>query len=116
MRLAAARIDDELVADTLRATGLKTKREAAELGLRTLLRLRRQGDSLDVVDVSDREIAIPAARNFRRLRELGVTVRKTVDTLIATRCIEDGFALLYSDRGFDPFVHHLGLTSALSQA
>lgn len=35
-------IDDKLMKDTLRATGLKTKREAVELGLRTLLRLRRQ--------------------------------------------------------------------------
>ena len=35
-------IDDALMADTLKATGLRTKREAVELGLRTLLRLRRQ--------------------------------------------------------------------------
>jgi predicted nucleic acid-binding protein len=41
-----------------------------------------------------------------------VTVRKTIDTLIATRCIVDGHALLYSDRDFDPFVEHLGLVSA----
>lgn len=38
-------IDDKLMADTLRATGLRTKREAVELGLRTLLRLRRQGEA-----------------------------------------------------------------------
>jgi len=37
-------IDDALMADALRATGLKTKREAVELGLRTLLRLRKQAD------------------------------------------------------------------------
>jgi len=37
-------IDDKLMADTLRATGLRTKREAVELGLRTLLRLRRQAE------------------------------------------------------------------------
>ena len=35
-------IDDKLMEDALRATGLKTKREAVELGLRTLLRLRQQ--------------------------------------------------------------------------
>lgn len=35
-------IDDELMRETLRLTGLKTKREAVELGLRTLVRLRRQ--------------------------------------------------------------------------
>lgn len=37
-------IDDKLMKDALRVTGLKTKREAVELGLRTLLRLRRQGE------------------------------------------------------------------------
>ena len=37
-------IDDKLMRDTLKATGLKTKREAVELGLRTLLRLRQQAD------------------------------------------------------------------------
>lgn len=71
--------------------------------------------SLDVIEVAGRDAAILAARNFRRLRELGVTVRKTIDTLIATRCIEDGLPLLYSDRDFDPFVQHLGLAAALSR-
>jgi hypothetical protein len=42
-----------------------------------------------------------------------VAVRKTIDTLIATSCIEHGYALLYSDRDFDPFVEYLGLMSAL---
>ena len=71
--------------------------------------------SLDVVEVAGRDAAILAARNFRRLRELGSTVRKTIDTLIATRCIENGLSLLYSDRDFDPFVQHLGLKAALSR-
>lgn len=70
--------------------------------------------SLVVVDLAGQEIAIKAARNFRALRELGITVRKTIDTLIATRCIESKLTLLYSDRDFDPFVEHLGLKSALS--
>ena len=70
--------------------------------------------SLTVVDIAGRDIAIEAARNFRRLRDQGVTVRKTIDTLIATRCIHEGFSLLYSDRDFDPFVEHLGLSSALA--
>jgi len=56
-------------------------------------------------------MAIRAARNYRLLRSKGVTVRKTFETLIATCCIEGGHALLYSDRDFDPFVEHLGLTS-----
>jgi predicted nucleic acid-binding protein len=59
-------------------------------------------------------VAIQAARNFRALRSLGVTIRKPIDTVIATRCIEDNYHLLYSDRDFDPFVVHLGLRSALS--
>lgn len=70
--------------------------------------------SLLVVDLVGQEIAIQAACNFRALRARGVTVRKTIDTVIATRCIEDEWALLYSDRDFDPFVEHLGLRSALS--
>ena len=69
--------------------------------------------SLDVVNLVNPEIAIQAARNFRTLRAMGITVRKTIDTLIATRCIQSGFILLYSDRDFDPFVQHLELRSAL---
>jgi len=69
--------------------------------------------SLLIVDLGGKDIAIQAAQNFRALRALGVTVRKTIDTVIATRCIEGGFSLLYSDRDFDPFVQHLGLRSAL---
>jgi predicted nucleic acid-binding protein len=68
---------------------------------------------LDLIEIGGREVAIEAARNFRRLRAKGITVRKTIDTLIATRCILDELKLLYSDRDFDPFVEHLGLTSAL---
>ena len=74
--------------------------------------LRLMG-SMQVIDVGGRDIAIQAARNFRTLRSRGVTIRKTIDTLIATRCLADGLALLYSDRDFDPFVEHLGLVSAL---
>lgn len=69
--------------------------------------------SLVVIDLGGKEIAIQAARNFRALRALGITVRKTIDAVIATRCIESGLTLLYSDRDFDPFVQHLGLRSAL---
>ncbi len=65
-------IDDKLMKDALRATGLKTKREVVELGL-----------------------------------------RKTIDTIIATRCIESGDTLLHCDRDFEPFVTHLGLRTVL---
>lgn len=75
---------------------------------------RRLLTSLIVLDIGGREVALAAARNFRRLHALGVTVRKTIDTLIATRCIVEDMSLLYSDRDFDPFVQHLGLRSALA--
>ena len=65
--------------------------------------------SLTVVALGGQEIAIQAARNFRALRKAGVTVRKTVDTVIATWCIQNGYDLLHNDRDFEPFVKHLGL-------
>jgi predicted nucleic acid-binding protein len=55
------------------------------------------------------DIAISAARNYRLLRGKGVTVRTTIDTLIATFCIVEGHELLHCDRDFDPFERHLGL-------
>jgi predicted nucleic acid-binding protein len=70
---------------------------------------RKMLTSMIVVELGGEEIAIQAARNFRVLRKLGVTVRKTIDTIIATRCIESGYDLLHCDRDFDPFVRHLGL-------
>ena len=57
----------------------------------------------------------PGSQDFRSLRALGVTVRKTIDAVIATRCIESRLALLYSDRDFEPFVRHLGLRSAMAR-
>jgi hypothetical protein len=72
--------------------------------------------TLALIDIGGEGVAIQAARNFRALRAMGVTVRKTVDTLIATRCIVDGHALLYSDRDFDPFVRRLGLVRAEATA
>jgi predicted nucleic acid-binding protein len=65
--------------------------------------------SLLVVDIGGLEIAIQAAKNYRVLRARGVTIRKTIDTIIATRCIESGYELLHSDRDFDPFATYLGL-------
>jgi predicted nucleic acid-binding protein len=76
---------------------------------REFRRVRDMLDSLPLIELGGRHIAIQAARNFRALLRLGVTVRKTVDTIIATRCIEDGLELLHHDRDFDPFAEHLGL-------
>lgn len=76
---------------------------------------RRLLTELDVIELGGEEVAIQAARNYRALRVLGVTIRKTIDSIIATRCIEGNYALLYSDRDFDPFVEHLGLRSAMAE-
>jgi len=71
--------------------------------------------SLTVVDLGGEEVAVRAAKNFRALRALGVTVRKTIDTVIATRCIESEYTLLHSDKDFDPFVTHLGLRVVVAE-
>ena len=76
---------------------------------RDFVKARRLLSSLKIVQIGGPEIAIVAAQNFRYLRKRGVTVRKTIDTMIATRCIESGYDLLHSDRDFAPFVQHLGL-------
>jgi hypothetical protein len=68
--------------------------------------------SFEMIEIVGKDVAIQAARNFRTLRGHGVTVRKTIDTLIATRCINSGLILLHSDKDFDPFVTHLGLRVA----
>ena len=71
--------------------------------------VKRTLSTLHTVNLGGLELAIEAAKNFRKLRALGFTVRKTIDTVIATRCIMDGLELLHSDRDFDPFEKHLGL-------
>jgi predicted nucleic acid-binding protein len=96
-------IGDLILAEVLQ--GFTSERQFAQ----ALAMLR----SLEPITIGGQDIAEQAARNFRTLRAKGVTVRKTIDTLIATRCIEDGLPLLYSDRDFDPFVEYLGLVSGL---
>ncbi len=76
---------------------------------RDFVKARRLLTSLTIVQIGGPEIAVLAAQNFRYLRKRGVTVRKTIDTMIATRCIESGYDLLHSDRDFEPFVQYLGL-------
>lgn len=69
--------------------------------------------TLTFVELGGQEIAIQSARNFRLLRTLGVTVRKTIDTVIATRCIESRYVLMHNDKDFDPFVKYLGLRTVI---
>ncbi len=52
------------------------------------------------------------AENYRKLRSKGITVRKTIDGIIATACMEAQLPLLFSDRDFLPYVQYLGLEAA----
>ncbi|MBT9490682.1 MAG: PIN domain nuclease [Rubrivivax sp.] len=70
---------------------------------------RRMLGQLQQVSLCGEDLAVEAARNFRKLRTMGVTVRGTIDVIIATRCLLDGVRLLHSDRDFDAFEAHLGL-------
>ncbi len=65
-----------------------------------------------VVPMLDDKLAVQAARNYRMLRGIGITIRKTIDVVIGTFCIADGHSLLHDDRDFDPMVRHLGLQVA----
>jgi predicted nucleic acid-binding protein len=74
--------------------------------------LKSQLDQFPTVEMLNRNVAIETARNFRVLRGHGVTVRKTIDLIIATYCILHGHTLLHQDRDFTPMAEHLGLRLA----
>ena len=83
-------------------------------GLRSDREFRIVRRSLSVLEISalvSPSIAVKSAQNYRFLRKLGITVRKTIDCVIATWCIENDVPLLHSDRDFDPFEQHLGLVT-----
>lgn len=65
--------------------------------------------TLPVYDIAGTSIAIRAARNYHVMQRRGITVRKTIDCLIATFCIAEGFELLHRDHDFDHFERYLGL-------
>jgi predicted nucleic acid-binding protein len=67
----------------------------------------------DFVVVGGYQVVIEVARNYMALRAKGITVRKTINSLIATRCILSNFELLHNDRDFIPFETHLGLKSVI---
>ena len=92
-------IGDIMVCEVLQ--GIRSEREFE--------RVRQQLMALHVLEVVTPEIAIQAARNYRLLRRKGITIRTTIDTLIATFCISEGHQLLHADRDFDPFEEYLGL-------
>ncbi len=68
-------------------------------------------DDLIIYDLAGKKMAVKSADNFRKLRKKGITIRKPVDVIIASFCIENKLPLLFLDKDFKPFVKHLGLTA-----
>jgi predicted nucleic acid-binding protein len=78
--------------------------------------LRRLLGRLELIALSGPDGVVEAAKDYRKPRALGVTVRGTVDVVLATWCIVSGHQLLHSDRDFDAFEKHLGLRCVISDA
>lgn len=72
-------------------------------------RIRRELSKFEVFTTGGEDLAVASAKNYRFLRARGCTVRKTIDCLIATFCLNEGHSLLHRDRDFEPFEKHLGL-------
>lgn len=66
-------------------------------------------ETLEYHDFVGKKIALQTAQNFRILRKKGITIRKTIDVIIATFCIENDYQLIHNDRDFDSMEKHLGL-------
>ena len=73
------------------------------------LRAKYIMDCLEYRDFLGKEIAIRSASNYRALRRRGITVRSTINVIIATYCIEHGIPLMHHDRDFDVMEQELGL-------
>jgi len=104
-RLRAMLGTDEIVVGDLMLCevlqGLSSERAARDV--EALLR------RFEIAPVGGDATAVAAARNFRSLRRRGITVRKTIDMLIGTWCIENAMPLLHNDSDFRPMARHLGL-------
>jgi predicted nucleic acid-binding protein len=92
-------IGDLILCEVLQGFRIET---AAALAQRFLSRF-------EIVTLCSPNLAITAATNYRFLRSRGITIRKTIDIIIGTFCIEHGHALLHSDRDFEPMERLLGL-------
>ncbi len=101
LELARSRIitGDLIIAEFLQ--GFREDREYMEA--------RQIMDSLEYRDLVGRDIALAASQNYRILRRAGITIRKTIDVIIATYCIENDIELIHNDRDFDPMEEKLGL-------
>ena len=92
-------LGDLILAELMQGFGTETEaREVLELL-----------EPLEFVEMVGREVALESARNFRRLRRRGATVRKTMDMLIGTYCLMNDCELLHADPDFTAMEQHLGL-------
>lgn len=98
----AVAIGDLILCEILQ--GAENDRAAADL--------ERLFGNLPFFALAGHVIAVKAAANDRTLRAAGATVRKTIDMLIGTFCIENRMPLLHADRDFEPMERHLGLIRA----
>jgi predicted nucleic acid-binding protein len=92
-------IGDLILLEVLQGARNEAHAQRIEWGLR----------SYAILPLLDAELARRAARNYRKLRDLGITIRKTADLIIGTFCIEHGHSLLHDDGDFAPMEQHLGL-------
>jgi predicted nucleic acid-binding protein len=104
---AAARREPILVGDLILLEVLQGARDELHAA-----RIERGLRRFEVVSLLDADLAPRAARNYRRLRDMGITIRKTNDIIIGTFCIERRCSLLHDDRDFAPMEAHLGLVAA----
>ena len=92
-------VGDIILAEVLQ--GFRSDRDF-EMALRAFV-------AFEQISLVGPELAVQSAQHYRRLRRSGISVRKTIDCLIATWCIAHDVQLLHTDRDFDPFERHLGL-------
>lgn len=76
-------------------------------------RVKATLSTLEQFEMLGHSMVTKCATNYRRLRNEGITIRRTTDVIIATFCIDNKIPLLFQDRGFIPFVEKLNLIPAL---
>ena len=95
-------VGDVILLEVLQGVRSETDAQRVEVALRRF----------DIVSMLGPELAVIAAAHHRRLRGVGITVRKTIDLIIGAFCIARGHVLLTADRDFAPLARHLSLMLA----
>jgi len=104
---ALQELDQILLGDLILLEVLQGARDERHAGM-----IERELRQFPIAGMLSPALAARIARNYRALRDRGVTPRRTIDMIIGTFCIEAGHLLLHADRDFDPMVAHLGLRVA----